>query len=281
MEVAVGSSALSHLTIGAKPGVLPKGGGRSTITAAAFDEAGNSLQGVPIVFSTDKGTMTSGGKPLYTDEQGTVIDYLNTEKDATVTATSGMITASVLVTIEINSPPSASFVFSPSKPYISDIVYFNGSASADNDGYITEFNWDFGDGFSDSGIQVSHIYTYEGTFQVTLTVKDNDEATGTTNQEITVTEKPNLNPNASFVYSPTNPKINTMVFFNASASSDNDGYITKYSWDFGDGTSGSGVQTSHMYTSTGTLQVTLVVKDDMGATSAISQTISISEENSS
>jgi len=186
LEIQIGSSALSSLTIGVSPGVLPPGGGRSKITAAAFDKNGNTLPGIPVVFSATGGSLDSGGKVLYTDQNGEVKDSLTTSTDATVTATSGSISVSATVTVKINSPPTANFVFSPTSPKVNDIVYFNASGSSDSDGNIVGYDWDFGDGSSGSGVQPSHAYTYAGTFQVTLVVRDNDGATGTTNQAVTV-----------------------------------------------------------------------------------------------
>lgn len=188
LEIVVGSAALSSLTIGANPSVLPPGGGRSKIIAAAFDDSGNTLSNIPVVFSTNGGTLDSGGKVLYTNQNGEVKDYLTTSTDATVTATSGSITASVTVTVETNSPPTASFVFSPTDPKVGNSVYFNASGSTDSDGYIVSYKWDFGDGSKGSGKTPSHTYSYAATFQVTLVVTDNDGATGATSQTVTVNE---------------------------------------------------------------------------------------------
>jgi hypothetical protein len=190
LEIMVGSVALSLLTIGANPSVLPPGGGKSKIVAVAFDENGNTLSGIPVVFSTTAGSLNSGGKVLYTNQKGEVKDYLTTTTDATVTVTSGSVNASVTVTvmIETNNPPIASFVFSPTDPKVGTIVYFNASSSSDSDGYIVSYKWDFGDGNSGYGVQTSHTYSYTGTFQVTLVVRDDDGATGAVSQQVTVSE---------------------------------------------------------------------------------------------
>ena len=65
-------------------------------------------------------------------------------------------------------------------------IQFDGSASADPDGEIVAFNWDFGDGESAEGDKVSHTYAEAGEYTVTLTVTDNQEATGTATVKVTV-----------------------------------------------------------------------------------------------
>jgi len=73
-------------------------------------------------------------------------------------------------------------------------------------------------------------------------------------------------PIATFTYSPQNPVVGETITFNASNSSDLDGKITKYNWDFGDETTGEGVRTTHAYTSPANYTITLTVKDDQGLT---------------
>lgn len=66
-------------------------------------------------------------------------------------------------------------------------VTLDGSGSSDPDGTITTFEWDFGDGETDSGQSVTHGYSSTGTFEVTLTVADNCGATAEDKVEVTVT----------------------------------------------------------------------------------------------
>ena len=72
---------------------------------------------------------------------------------------------------------------------------------------------------------------------------------------------PTANPNASFTYSLSGLTLDV----DGSGSSDPDGTIVDYSWDFGEGTMGSGVTASHTYAQAGTYTVTLTVTDNLAA----------------
>ena len=79
-------------------------------------------------------------------------------------------------------------------------------------------------------------------------------------------------PTASF----TIPSINNLTAsFDGTGSSDSDGTIVSYSWDFGDTNTGSGATTNHTYASAGTYTVTLTVTDDDGATDDTSQNVTV------
>uniref|UniRef100_A0A7C4M0V7 PKD domain-containing protein n=1 Tax=candidate division CPR3 bacterium TaxID=2268181 RepID=A0A7C4M0V7_UNCC3 len=69
---------------------------------------------------------------------------------------------------------------------VGENLSFNGSNSSDPDGSIVSYLWNFGDGATASGSQVNHAYSSVGTYQVTLTVKDDDDASSSVNITVTV-----------------------------------------------------------------------------------------------
>ncbi|KYK22255.1 hypothetical protein AYK24_02575 [Thermoplasmatales archaeon SG8-52-4] len=91
--------------------------------------------------------------------------------------------ANVNITINsINDPPVSFFIYS-----IDDLtVSFDGSESYDIDGTIVDYTYDFGDGVKQSSMIIDHTYTSYGTYNVILTVTDNDDDTGDNSNYITL-----------------------------------------------------------------------------------------------
>ena len=102
------------------------------------------------------------------------------------------------------------------------------------------------------------------------TVDVNQNSTTTTTLNI-FCAAPNEPPVAEF----TSTCTNLTCDFEASESSDTDGTITNYEWDFGDGINDAGQSTSHSYEVPGTYTVQLTVTDDDGATDLLSRDISV------
>jgi PKD repeat protein len=170
-----------------------------------------------------------------------------------------------------NQPPVASFTHS-----CTALTCSFTSTSSDPDGSIASYNWTFGDGTPAATSQnPSHTYATGGTYTVTLTVTDNQGATNSRSQSVTVT-KQNSAPVASFTHS-----CSGLTCSFTSTSSDSDGSISSYRWTFGDGTPAATTQNaSHAYAAAGTYTVTLTVTDNQGATNATSKSVTVTQPNS-
>jgi PKD repeat protein len=153
----------------------------------------------------------------------------------------------------------------PTAAFTSDcsvnVCEFDGSSSTDSDGSIVSYAWDFGDGATATGATPSHSFATGGTSTVTLTVTDDRGDTDSVQVDVTVDDPPNVAPTASA----TGACVLLECAVNGNASSDGDGSIVSYAWDFGDGATGTGVDATHSYAAGGTYVVTLTVTDDDGA----------------
>jgi PKD repeat protein len=153
------------------------------------------------------------------------------------------------------------------------VVDFSSAGSVDNDGTIVTYKWDFGDGSPVSNDpNPSHTYATPGIRTATLTVTDNEGATDV--KTVSVTAGPfNVGPTAAGTAVPTDGRAPLPVAFDSAGSSDSDGTIVSYKWDFGDGSPLENTPTaSHTY-APGTWTATLTVTDNDGATATKAFTI--------
>ncbi len=196
--------------------------------------------------------------------------------------TIGGLTRTINVTLEplvsVNTPPVALFSYSPASPGVGEWIQFDGSASVDPDGTITSYSWNFGNGSTGYGSSAWQRFMTPGIYTVTLIVTDNDGASDSISQTIQVGPT-NQAPSAAFSFSPTNPAVNGWVQFDGSGSVDLDGSIVSYSWNFGDGTSHTGVVAWHRFAAPGTYLVTLTVQDNGGVSDSTSQAIQVGATN--
>jgi PKD repeat protein len=154
---------------------------------------------------------------------------------------------------------------------------FDGTGSRDPDGEIAQYQWSFGDGRNGFGPTPEHTYFNEGLYFVTLTVFDHEGNFDTDTTRVYVALG-NLPPKADAGPPVAGVQLEE-VQFDGSASTDEDGEIVSYEWDFGDGNSGTGEAPTHTYTEIDTYTVTLTVTDDQGDIDTATTTADIQTNN--
>ncbi|MDD5253812.1 MAG: PKD domain-containing protein [Candidatus Nanoarchaeia archaeon] len=180
-----------------------------------------------------------------------------------------------------NQTPNVDFTFSPSSPITEgDTVVFTNLSTDDGKIQVMTHNWEFGDGTGNSTVKdPSHTFNAVGVFTVTLTEYDGCESPNM-KHSIEVRSKcfGNHPPIGGFSFSPTQSKRGETVTF-SDQSTDIDGNITSYLWDFGDGTGNSTVQNpTYIYNSVGTFTITETVKDTCGESSTVKKTITVKNQ---
>jgi PKD repeat protein len=153
------------------------------------------------------------------------------------------------------------------------LVFFGGSGTdTPSDEPLLSYEWDFGDGTTGNGKNPIHAYQDEGTYDVTLTVTDDDGGLGQDIMQVTVA---NIGP---VVDCGPDVEVNEDVpvqFMGYAFDTPSDEQSLLYSWDFGDGNSGMGINPAHSYSNEGIYTVTLTVTDDNSFIGTDSMTVTV------
>jgi PKD repeat protein len=176
--------------------------------------------------------------------------------------------------VHASSSPLATFEWTPCETcvVVGDLFFFNGNGSLSPSGAIVSYTWDFGDGMivKTTNPMINHDYPLgvpSKGVNVTLTVQDITGQTGTIRQLVMFQTVPALS------FTPTFPAVGVQVKFDGSGSKSfsNLNPILGYLWDFGDGSSGSGLVVTHSYAAPGPYRVglSLVTPDGRPTTSRI------------
>jgi PKD repeat protein len=172
-----------------------------------------------------------------------------------------------------NDPPVANF----GEPTCTLLSCTFTDASTD-DGTIASRSWAFENGTPATSTEATQAVTFSaaGTHTVTLTVTDNEGASDDFSREVTVstTAPANQPPVADF-----NAACSSQNCDFTNSSTDADGSITTFAWDFGEPASADNTSAeedpSHAYAAPGDFTVTLTVTDDDGATTSVTKTINV------
>lgn len=178
----------------------------------------------------------------------------------------------------LNEAPFA-HIYVPSAVLVGETVLMNATSSADADGEIVSYEWDFGDGKQEAVPQptVEHKYSVPGFYAIQLIVTDDDGVTSAAIAQLAVRAleagvgdaHPTADAGGPYVASVANT---IRLDGSKSLPSHEKGQIVSYEWDFGDGAQGSGEAPTHIYDKPGDYIATLTVWDDRGLpNSAVAQ----------
>ncbi|MHB1137551.1 MAG: PKD domain-containing protein [Microthrixaceae bacterium] len=261
----------AQLSASATSGIAP-------LTVDFDGSASSDLDGTIVGYSWNfgNGQSGSGTDPSVTYTiPGTYLVTLTVTDNRGATSNAS---TSVVVSKPPNQSPTAALAATPSTGTAPLLVQLSSAGSTDPDGAISSYSWNLGNGQTGTGPSPSVVYATAGTYTVTLTVTDNDGATNAKSTSVTVVAA-NVVPTAVIQATPTSGSAPMLVTVNGASSTDPDGSIVSYAWDFGNGQTATGATASTTYTSTGTFTLRLTVTDNSGATRSTTTSIVVSGSN--
>jgi uncharacterized repeat protein (TIGR03803 family) len=124
---------------------------------------------------------------------------------------------------------------------------------------VGNWNWDFGDGSTSTAQNPSHTYTNSGTFSILLSEDANGLPMAGSAFSITASSLA-----LAFTANPSNGLEPLTVAFTSAGVDSGGNPITSRNWDFGDGSTSTAQNPSHIYTTSGTFSVSLTATNNLG-----------------
>lgn len=192
VEVKVGAAAAGSVSLQVVPASVGQNGGSVSVTALVLDTDGNALRGVPVVFSTDFGTLSNAN--VISDANGYATTNLITTRQATVTARAGTITSAVF-TVTVSTAPTVTIApAAGSTPTVGVPVAFTVTLPAPGAGTspVQSVFIDFGDGQTQTlgaitgSVGVTHTYNTPGGYTISARATDINGGVGVSSTSIVV-----------------------------------------------------------------------------------------------
>ena len=182
----------------------------------------------------------------------------------TVTDTLGC-SGSINVSAVMNALPVTNFS-ATSVCQGSTTTFTDGSSTTS--GTITDWSWSFGDGGTSVAQNPTHTYATNGTYTVSLTTTTSNGCTSSTTHSISV------NPLPTATFAMTDGCEGTGIAF-TNTSTVSVGFINSFAWNFGDGTTSTSANPTHIYSSEGNYVVNLQVTTAGGCSANVNGNITI------
>ncbi|MFC2106903.1 PKD domain-containing protein [Bacteroidota bacterium] len=171
---------------------------------------------------------------------------------------------SIVLPVVVPGLPTIYYTWTPEPTCIGDDTWFFGTSGNS----ITEWYWDFDDGYFTTGQDVIHQFAAAGTYDVLMRIQDVNGCWDTLSHEVTVAP----NPDVSFTMSANPGCVDAIIDFTGLSTT-----ATGWMWDFGDGALATTQNPQHVYTQGGVYTVTLTVSDTNQCDNVLSQSLTINE----
>ncbi|MGD0909497.1 MAG: PKD domain-containing protein [Candidatus Acidiferrales bacterium] len=241
---------------------------------------------VPLSFDGSKSTDPKGGTLAYswsfgdgTTGKGVNPTHVYTvvatyDASLTVTDTSNLTsTSTATVTVTTPPRPPVANVGGPYTGLPGVPMNFSGGKSTDPQGETLAYAWSFGDGATGTGVSPTHTYAAVGTYTISLTVTNASNLTSKSTTTATVGSPPQ--PPVANVGGPYISLPGIALNFNGNNSTDPQGEMLTYAWNFGDGAAGTGISPTHAYAAVGVYSVSLSVVNTSNLISTSTTTVNI------
>jgi adhesin/invasin len=255
VDLKVGTAAAKTINVSATPQGLGASGGTSQIVANVEDDGGSPIGGVPVTFTTDKGSVAPA--TAATDASGNATVTLTTSGTAKVTATAGAISGNTTVSVNVRGLASFTVSSTGQTPSVGTPVSFTVTPTPPTNttpgSNLTNVRVTFGDGSSrdlgaiTTATNVSHVYNSAGSFTATATSFDATGESGSLSTDVTVGGL-----QVFLVATPNPTTVGTPTTFTVQGTGS--AVVDHYLWTFDDGSgqqTTSGPQLQHTFTSRG------------------------------
>ncbi|MFO0597689.1 MAG: PKD domain-containing protein [Myxococcaceae bacterium] len=252
-----------------------------TFAGTGTDPEDGALTGPALAWTSSLDGALGTGSPL-TNSTLTVGDHTITLVGTDSGGNSD--TASVVVRVlPANQPPVVTITAPANNTQVSSgtSLAFTGTALDPEDGPLTgaSIRWSSSlDGTLGTGSPLNTASLSVGTHTITLAATDSGGRSGSASITVTVTMSSANVPPIARLTGPTSGTTVDTLTFDGSTSTDSDGSIVSWSFDFGDGTppvTSAMTSASHVFATAGTFTVTLTVTDNRGATATATLTVTI------
>lgn len=285
------SEFATSVTLTASPEVVTRdGASQSVITVSVRDASGAPAANRVIRLGLEPSiggdlssfqvTTNSNGTATVVFTAPSIDTAVNSVRVLAVPAESNFDNAAARnVSIALLGPTAAepAFTFSPAAPQRFQSVVFDATTTmieGQQCGSSCTYTWDFGTESSVTGMVVTYSFRQEQTYVVTLRATSPGGMTTRTQQTVVVTA--GTPPTAVITVSPTAVRVGQSVFFSgAGSTAANGATISEYTWDFGNGTSATGVNPTVTYGTAATYVVRLTVRDSNGMTATTTSNVTI------